>query len=661
VTGQAQWAVAARVVLPVDHDEDVLPLYVEYGRRYAGIDDRHDKRVRGWGEYKGTEAPSVGSVEGHSDDVLSRSSMVIRPGARVSFATYINAFPASYWRQWTTVDQVRLHVEVHGDATVLVYRSNARGASIKLHSLPTGAGAGTPAGESTVVQVDLDLVPFVDGGWYWFDIVGGGERAVLTSALWEVHGIPQREPRLSIGVTTVNKPDYVRRIVATIGGADELREHLDTLYIVDQGSRAVVDEPGWDEAAATLSEQLRVITQANLGGSGGFSRGMYESLAAGKSTFHMVLDDDVSVEPESILRAVRFGSYARRPTIVGAHMFDIHNPTVLHTFGEEVDPVNWTFGPVRGAHEEHNLAYAGLRETPWLHRRLDVGFTGWWMCLIPTEVLREIGLALPVFIKWDDAEHCLRARAAGFPTVSLPGAAVWHVSWNDKDDTVDWQAYFHQRNLLISCLLHTSLPHGGNAPKLSLQWLVKHAYSMRYYANAVRLRGLRDLFEGPDHLHATIGTTLPQLRAMAADYADVRFQADADAFPQTAAQRIGSPPRMPKRSLLLPWAAKTAVRQLRKVAPGAPETPQARIPERYAIWWYLSQYDSAIVSKADGTGVAFYTRQPETFRAQLAEGVRLHVRLYREWDALATAYRAALPEITSPAAWARTFGLDGLA
>ena len=117
------------------------------------------------------------------------------------------------------------------------------------------------------------------------------------------------------------QPDYVRRIVATIGAADELRDHLDTLYIVDQGTRSVEAEPGWAGAAGRLGGQLRVIPQANLGGSGGFSRGMYETLAAGKSTFHMVLDDDVSVEPESILRAVRFGTYARRPTIVGAHMF----------------------------------------------------------------------------------------------------------------------------------------------------------------------------------------------------------------------------------------------------------------------------------------------------------------------------------------------------
>jgi len=31
----------------------------------------------------------------------------------------------------------------------------------------------------------------------------------------------------------------------------------------------------------------------------------------------------------------------------------------------------------------------------------------------------------------------MRAKAAGFPTVTFPGAAVWHVPWTDKNDAVD--------------------------------------------------------------------------------------------------------------------------------------------------------------------------------------------------------------------------------
>ena len=68
----------------------------------------------------------------------------------------------------------------------------------------------------------------------------------------------------------------------------------------------------------------------------------------------------------------------------------------------------------------HNLGHHNLRNTPWLHRRVDVDYNGWWMCLIPTTVIKEIGLSLPLFLKWDDAEYGLRAKAAGFATVSFP-------------------------------------------------------------------------------------------------------------------------------------------------------------------------------------------------------------------------------------------------
>ena len=42
---------------------------------------------------------------------------------------------------------------------------------------------------------------------------------------------------------------------------------------------------------------------------------------------------------------------------------------------------------------------------------IDVDFNGWWTCVIPRQVAEEIGQPLPLFLKWDDAEYGLRARA----------------------------------------------------------------------------------------------------------------------------------------------------------------------------------------------------------------------------------------------------------
>ena len=51
-------------------------------------------------------------------DAGPRRSAVISEGRRVSFATYFNAFPASYWRRWTTVDSVTLRIRLAGESTV---------------------------------------------------------------------------------------------------------------------------------------------------------------------------------------------------------------------------------------------------------------------------------------------------------------------------------------------------------------------------------------------------------------------------------------------------------------------------------------------------------------------------------------------------------------
>ena len=64
---------------------------------------------------------------------------------------------------------------------------------------------------------------------------------------------------------------------------------------------------------------------------------MYEAVENG-SDYVLLMDDDVVVEPESISRLLTFADLCKTPTIVGGHMFDLYNRTVLHTFGEVVNP-----------------------------------------------------------------------------------------------------------------------------------------------------------------------------------------------------------------------------------------------------------------------------------------------------------------------------------
>ena len=72
----------------------------------------------------------------------------MRSGEKLSFGTYFNAFPASYWRRWTVVTEVTLTITVRGaGATVLVYKSMANGAAQRVDSATTGEQARRPGGD----------------------------------------------------------------------------------------------------------------------------------------------------------------------------------------------------------------------------------------------------------------------------------------------------------------------------------------------------------------------------------------------------------------------------------------------------------------------------------------------------------------------------------
>jgi galactofuranosylgalactofuranosylrhamnosyl-N-acetylglucosaminyl-diphospho-decaprenol beta-1,5/1,6-galactofuranosyltransferase len=83
--------------------------------------------------------------------------------------------------------------------------------------------------------------------------------------------------------------------------------------------------------------------------------------------------------------------------------------------------------------------------------------------------------------------------------------------------------------------------------------------------------------------------------------------------------------------------------------------PQAVIPHIDRHWGLLAQFDSALVSSADGMKVAWYQRDPDRFKKIMKRTSLLHARLSREWPELSRRYRAAMDELTAPETWRRTF------
>lgn len=646
-----------RQILPADRDTDILKLYVDPDPLVLDADKYevgHNRQAQELNAAMMRQSTGEGT-DFHPDQIESRTAFRVEAGTKMSFGSYFNAFPASYWRRWTVVDEVRLTVRLRGaGGTVTVYRSMANGRSQRAESA-------TVEGEAGEFSFDLSLKPFVDGGWYWYDVVAADGDVIVESAEWSAEVPAERGEHgtVDICITTMNRPDFVSKLLGQLGEDEVLRPYLDSVMVMEQGTDKMTGSEFYPAAAAQLGDLLRVIEQGNLGGSGGYARGQLESVRKGTATYALMMDDDVVCEPEGIIRLITFGDLCRRATIVGGHMFSIYDKAQLHSFGERVEPYRFWWGSAPGVFQGWDLSKRNLRSTRWLHARIDVDYNGWFMCLIPRQVMAEIGLSLPLFLKWDDSEYGLRAKEHGYPTVNFPGAAVWHVPWTDKNDGLDWQSYLHHRNRLVAALLHSKYPKGGRMVTESLNHQIKHLVSMQYSTAELRHRAILDVLEGPEKLHEVLATKVPEIRAFSQQFTDARIKSDPDAFPEVRRGRLARKGRegdvvISGRQATL-QALLQPLRQLRKPRAMASENPEIEIPAMDAKWHKIARYDSALVSMPDGSGAAFYQRDREQFMDLMKRTVEIHRRLGREWDELAERYRNALPQITSPEAWDKTF------
>jgi galactofuranosylgalactofuranosylrhamnosyl-N-acetylglucosaminyl-diphospho-decaprenol beta-1,5/1,6-galactofuranosyltransferase len=577
-------------------------------------------------------ARGAGLGEPHPTPSGVRARLHVPAGSTVSFGAYFNAFPASVWRHATGARHVRLALRLSGAATVTLIRSDAAGARAVEQRHAVGDEGG--------LLTDLPLGD-PDGGFAWFEVAAEDAVEVLEGT-WSVDAAPVRGGRAVLGMPTMDRGDFVAANLRRIASAPDLVRQVLRMVVVDQGGSPVAEDPAVAAAVALLDGVLRLVRQPNLGGSGGYSRILQEASAEAGADVVMFLDDDIRIEPASLLRSLVFGRLTTRPTIVGGQMLDLGEPTTVQAAAERVAPGVFWWVPADERTSTHDHAAVALPDAPWLHERRDADYNGWWMCQFPLGVVARLGFVLPLFLKWDDAEYSLRAAATGVPTVSLPSAAVWHVAFRSKDDSVEWQAFFHARNRVVVAMLHGGSPVRVVGHSLALD--VKQLLAKQYPAARLRHAGIRAALAGPRALERRDG--LARAREIAA------AEPALPRLPETAAagaRGLRPTGSAPSGAALPLWAAAMTVRQLITGRGGR----AARVPR--ADWWVLARHGRVFAPTADGEALLLFATDRRALVDGLIEALVLHLRLLLRWRSTAARYRAAADALASPEAWRRRF------
>ena len=218
---------------------------------------------------------------------------------------------------------------------------------------------------------------------------------------------------------------------------------------------------------------------------------------------------------------------------------------------------------------------------------------------VPSQVIDEIGLALPLFFQVDDVDFAYRAAAAGYPTETIPGSAVWHADfyWKDVENA---SQYFSLRNALMGAAIHGDDVTGKNMAEAALRVTLTALVAMRYGLAWTRMEAVRDFLSGPGVL----------ARASQGDFA--RISAERKKFPETQLLPLHecplgctrcARPHMRSPARIKPWLSGWPTPSWARS-----DRDRAAVAYEDSFWWHLSTFDDVWVTDASQSGVRHLTR-----------------------------------------------------
>lgn len=237
-----------------------------------------------------------------------------------------------------------------------------------------------------------------------------------------------------------------------------------------------------------------IKNDANLGGCGGFNTGLAavsalfgEPGSARGPDFVWLLDDDIDLLPDSLMRLCRAAAVDTQIAVVGSRTVDLSDRKTTIESTIYYDRATGMMGPdTTGPQESWPEAVEGVR---------DVDIVSACSMLVRWAAIEGLGLWDDrFFIYCDDADWCLRIKRAGLRVVCALDAVVFHTPWTQKLTPV--RSYYLHRNLLMMNAKHLD---GGELRRVWLRWgwrLLRDAKSAtlnrRSTQASLTLRAVRD-------------------------------------------------------------------------------------------------------------------------------------------------------------------------
>ena len=405
---------------------------------------------------------------------IKEGKLFLLKGESLSFDTYFNSFSYPKYRDYTKADAVEFEVEFCGEvvASWCVFDGEERilckkrGKSERKTSLIFSANfKDLPQNGILYLKIEAKKESEILGGSY--------------CAKCEFEPI-----KCSVVICTYRRESFVLKNIERFQkGKFTWISHV---YVIDNGNTLETQTDSF----------IQVIPNKNVGGSGGFTRGLLEAEQE-EATHVILMDDDIVFHPETMEQMTIFLSILKKEwkeSWFSAAMITLDQPEKQYEMGAIWDGKK-SIGKKRGLD-------LGKRENLLMNmKNREIQYGGWWTMLFPLSVLKRVGFPLPFFIKFDDVEYGMR-KPLGTEIITMNGIAVYHEAFDRKVNfALD---YYNLRNELIVNVLYKNLSLIGALKRVWYE-VCKEIFLYRYDCCLLVFQAVKDFLRGVDFFLETDG------------------------------------------------------------------------------------------------------------------------------------------------------------
>ncbi len=564
-----------------------------------------------------------------------RRTILLPPGAVLRTDTWFNAFFEGYWRQYMRHAELALRLHVSGSGVLRLYRRFSESDQSLLHESAL-------SGQDRELCLQIADAQPVPGHFslLFFEIEAGPSSFVMHRAEWTARPVAARPTRFIASFCTFNRASLLIRNVNALFADPDVAAMLERVVIVDQGSEKVRHHPAFPDLKRAAAERLQLIEQDNFGGSGGFTRGLLEAQSIDSATHVLLMDDDIILEPESVLRAAAFLSLAHGDLAIGGHMLDRSRPRQLVETGSRYLPERVRIDEPRRS----RLDRAGDL-MPFLEPR-PRHYNGWWFFAFPLAALDRAGLPLPLFLRGDDVEFGCRLMRHEVPTVALPGVAVWHEPFERKGRS--WHAFYELRNLLIVGALHFPFVHAAAVARQFFSRLLDELLTYDYYEAWLLCEAAAAYLRGPETLRHPPCDVQQYLQALGEKLMEGRM-ANGRLQPANQACISRLQPAVRRTMRIRRWWL--VFRNLLLPSPSAAAQPRKMLYGSGEQWYDIADADVVSVAESHRTHPFLLRRSRRRFVHLLLRGCGLTLRLLSGHRRAVRRWRASVSMLTNRTFW----------